>query len=109
MTVAYHNIYFVIKKTTKQNKTKQDKKTKKAKKTKKEKRIFVENLTGYDDIACEFALCIFPLFDQVVNFSWLFIWIQSSLCATREEITVSVTLQLNIKYTLSRTKMKANH
>ena len=82
MTVAYHNIYFVIKKTTKQNKTKQDKKTKKAKKTKKEKRIFVENLTGYDDIACEFALCTFPLFDQVVNFSWLFIWIQSSLCAT---------------------------
>ena len=59
MTVVYHNIYFVIKKTTKQNKTKQDTKTKKAKKTKKEKRIYVENLTGYDDIVCEFALSTF--------------------------------------------------
>ena len=108
--MAYHNIYFVIKKTTKK-KTKQNKtrRQKKAKGTKKEKRVFVENLTGYNDIVCEFSLCNFTLFDQVVNFSWLFIWIQCSLCATREEITVSVTLQLHMKYTLSRTKMKANH
>ena len=45
---------------------------KKQKKLKK-KRISVENLTGYDDIVCEFALSTFKLFDQFVNFSWLFI------------------------------------
>ena len=46
---------------------------KKANKTKEEKRISVENLMGYDDIICEFALCTFNLLDQVMNFSWLFI------------------------------------
>ena len=46
----------------------------KAKETKDEKRIFVENLTGYDDIVCEFALCTFNLFDRVVNFSRLIIF-----------------------------------
>ena len=45
----------------------------KAKETKEEKRISVENLTGYDDIVREFALCTFNLLDRVVNFSWLFI------------------------------------
>ena len=30
---------------------------KKEKETKEEKRISLENLTGYDDIVCEFALC----------------------------------------------------
>ena len=48
-------------------------KTEKAKETKEEKRIFKENLTGYSDIVCEFALCTFNLLDRVVNFSWLFI------------------------------------
>ena len=38
-------------------KEKHDKKTKKAKETKEEKVISVENLTGYDEIFCEFALC----------------------------------------------------
>ena len=33
------------------------------------------NLTGYDDIVCRFSLCTFNLIDQVVNFSWLFLWI----------------------------------
>ena len=47
---------------------------KKQKETKEEKRISVENLTGYDDIVWEFALCTFHLLDRVVNFSWLFIW-----------------------------------
>ena len=41
---------FHLKKT---NKTRRQK----AKETKKEKRISVENLTGYDHIVCEFALC----------------------------------------------------
>ena len=52
---------------------KKNKKTKKAKETKEEKRISAENLTGYNDIVCEFALCLMNLFDGVVNFSWLFI------------------------------------
>ena len=43
----------------------------KAKETKKEKRISAENLTGYDDIVCEFNLCICILLDQVVKLSWL--------------------------------------
>ena len=45
----------------------------KAKETKEEKRICVENLTGNDDIVCEFAVCTFNLLGRVVNFSWLFI------------------------------------
>ena len=45
----------------------------KAKETKKEKRISVENLTGYDDIVYELALCTFELLDRVVNLSGLFI------------------------------------
>ena len=55
----------------KKNKKKQE--DKKSKKTKEEKRISVENLTGYEDIVCEFALCTFNLLTRVVNFSWLFI------------------------------------
>ena len=66
--------------------------------------MFVENLTGYDDIVSVFALCTFNLLDRVVNFSWLLY----SLCATRE-ITIFVILQQHIKYTLSRTKIKENH
>ena len=37
------------------------------------RRISPENLTGYNDIACIFALCTFNLFDRDVNFSWLLI------------------------------------
>ena len=51
-------------------KEKHDKKTKKAKETKEEKVISVENLTGYDEIFCEFALCTLT---RVVHFSWLFL------------------------------------
>ena len=43
--------------------------------TKEQKRTSVENLTGYYDIVCEFALFTFNLLDRVVNFSWLFTWI----------------------------------
>ena len=50
----------------------------------------MENLTGYDNIVCKFALCIFNLLNWVVNFSRLFIWIQCCSCATRE-ITVCYT------------------
>ena len=61
------NIYFQFKK--------QNKKTRrqKAKGTKEAKIISVENLTGYNDIVCEFAPCAFNLPDRVVNFLWLFI------------------------------------
>ena len=45
------------------------------KKKRTEKGIPVENLTGYDDIVCEFAMCTFNLLDRVLNFSWLLIWI----------------------------------
>ena len=38
-------------------KEKHNKKTKKAKEAKEEKVVSVENLTGYDEIFCEFALC----------------------------------------------------
>ena len=64
--------------------TKENRKTKKKKKKKKrlEKMVlmlltvFVENLTGYDDIVCEFVLCTFNLRDQrtkrerVLNIIW---------------------------------------
>ena len=49
------------------------KRRQRAKETKEEKRIPVENLTRYDDIIREFALCTFNLFDRIVNLSWLFI------------------------------------
>ena len=39
----------------------------------KKKKEYLENLTGYDDIFCEFTLCSFDLLDGVVNFSRLFI------------------------------------
>ena len=58
---------FLIKKKTQKNKKI------KAEETKEEKRISVENLTEYDDIVCEFALCTFNLPDLAVNFFWLFI------------------------------------
>ena len=60
-------IYFNFKKT---NKTRRQKK---AKETKEEKGISVENLMGYDDIVCDFALGTFNLLDRVASFSWLFI------------------------------------
>ena len=43
-------------------------KRKNQKKVKKEKRVYMENLTGYDDIVCELALYTFNLLDQIVNF-----------------------------------------
>ena len=46
------NMFLISKKTKKQE-------DKKAKETKEEKRISLENLTGYDNIVCEFALCTF--------------------------------------------------
>ena len=61
---VYQNINFI----KKPKKTRQ-----KAKETKEEHRISVENLTGCDDIVCEFALCTLNLLDRVVNFIWLFI------------------------------------
>ena len=39
---------------------------KKSERVKGEKRIFVKNLTGYDDIICEFDLCTFYLLNRVV-------------------------------------------
>ena len=50
----YKNIFLISKK-------KQE--GKKIKETKQEKRISKENLTGYDDIVCEFALSTFNLLD----------------------------------------------
>ena len=52
---------------------KRKKQDKKAEETKEEKRRSVQNLTGFDYIFCEFALCTFNLLDRVVNLSWLFI------------------------------------
>ena len=43
-------------------------KRKNQKKVKKEKRVYMENLTGYDDIVCELALYTFNLLNQIVNF-----------------------------------------
>ena len=48
-------------------------KTKKAKETKEEKRRSVQNLTGFDYIFCELALCTFNLLDRVLNLCLLFI------------------------------------
>ena len=74
---VYQNMYFSFpnkankKKPNKQ--TRRQKKRKTKKETKEQKRISVENLTEYDDIVCEFALCTFNLLDQLVNFSPLLI------------------------------------
>ena len=69
---VYQNINFYFKKT---KKTKRPK----VKEIKEEKRISLEKLRGYDDIACEFALCscefAFNLLDRIVNFSCLVIQI----------------------------------
>ena len=56
---------FLISKKKKQNKTRRQKE-KEAKEG--------ENLTGFNDIVCEVALCTFNLLDRVVNFCWLSIW-----------------------------------
>ena len=61
------------KQTNKETKTTTIIRKQKAKETKEEKRISVENLTEYDDIVCEYALCTFNLFDQDMDFSWWFI------------------------------------
>ena len=61
----------------------EDKKQKKLKVT----GVSIENLTGYDEIVCEFALCTFNLLDRAVNLSSLFILYESNeayLCVTRE-------------------------
>ena len=62
-------IYIFIFKKTKPKITRR----KKAKETKEEKRMSVENLTGYNDIVFEFAMCTFNLFDRAVSLPWLFI------------------------------------
>ena len=54
-------------------KVKQKIATTKAKETKEEKKIYVENLTGYNDIVFKFVLRTFNLFGRAANFSWLFI------------------------------------
>ena len=53
MCITIYISHFKIKQTNKKKRRRQ----KKAKETKVEKRISVENLTEYDDIVCEFALC----------------------------------------------------
>ena len=61
----------------------------------------MENLTGYDYMAFEFAQCTFNLLDRFVNFPRLLF----SLCAPRE-ITVFVLLHQHMKYTLQEQKLK---
>ena len=63
------SIFLISKK--KKKKKKKGKKNQ-TKETKEEKRISVENLTGYYDAFCKFALRTFNLLDRVVNFSSLF-------------------------------------
>ena len=53
---------YIFNKKTQQKQTRKPKKLhktrrQKAKETKDEKRMSVENLTGYDDVVCKFALC----------------------------------------------------
>ena len=74
---------FCLKKPHKQKGKETKQETEKPKKPKKKRRkeisllwtVSVENLTGYDDIVCEFALSSFNLRDQAVNFAWLCMWI----------------------------------
>ena len=72
--------YIFLIKTIKQKNQNQNKQanTKKVK-----KKISEENLTGYNDIVCEFGLCNFNLLDRVVMFSCLFMWILYNLSAAR--------------------------
>ena len=59
---------FNFKKSKQTNKQKTNKKTKKAKESKEKKRMHMKNLTEYDDIVCEFALCTF----NWLIISWFF-------------------------------------
>ena len=63
-------VFLIKKKQQQKNKYLRRQEAKKLKKG-----ISVENLTGYDNIFCEFALCTLNLLDRVVNFPWLLIWI----------------------------------
>ena len=65
----HENIYSLFQRKKAKNKKHPHKE---AKDTKKEKRISVGNLTGYDDIVCEFAMCTFKLRNRVLSFDWLF-------------------------------------
>ena len=66
----------------------------------------MENLTGYDDVVFEFALCTFNLLMESGISPGCLYELNVVLCATRE-ITVFVILQQQMKYTLSR--IKENH
>ena len=64
-------IYIFVSNTKNTHKKNTPKKPKKIEKQKRLEKmllllltVFVENLTGYDDIVCEFALCTFNLRDQ---------------------------------------------
>ena len=53
----------------------------------------VENLTGYDDIVCKFALCTFNLLDRVSpGCSYEF---KCSSCALREEVSICICYTTN--------------
>ena len=71
------------------NKEKEKEKKKQGKEQKKlKKKRSLGNVTGYDAIFCKFALCTcssHEFLDQVMNFSWLFVWLSCSLRAMREE------------------------
>ena len=45
----------------------------------------MKNLTGYNNIVCEFALCTIDLLDRVVNFSWLFTYEVNVVYAQQEK------------------------
>ena len=68
----------------------------------------MENLTGYDDVVFEFALCTFILLMESGISPGCLYELNVVLCAMRE-ITVFVILQQQMKYTLSRTRIKENH
>ena len=65
----------------------------------------MENLTGYDDVFCEFALCAFNLIGQVVNFFWL-LYEFNVVYVQLEKYSICCTVTT---YELSRTKIKENH
>ena len=69
-------IYIFDFKTKQKNNSNHNNYKTKSKETEEEKIMSMENvtdLTGYDDIVCEYALCTFNLLDRDINFSRLFI------------------------------------
>ena len=98
---VWEYIFFVSKKThTNKHKTRETKEERKTKKTTKKMKkkmllwaVSVENLTGYGNIVCEFALCNFNWSHQII--CYFFVWFRSH-CKNTGPVTRDHVLSKNL-------------